>query len=144
MRVTRYLIGIFVVLFTFSTVIAQEQGEGSRRERPARGERRGFNPEQMIQAYKERLNLTDKQVDQLKEIFKESREKMIALREDDSMDRRQRMEAMMKMREDQNEEIKKMLTEEQLKTYEAYLKERQERRGRRNPPGEGERRGRDS
>ena len=71
MRITRYLIGIFVVLFTFSTVIAQEQGEGSRRERPARGERRGFNPEQMIQAYKERLNLTDKQVEQLKEIFKE-------------------------------------------------------------------------
>jgi Spy/CpxP family protein refolding chaperone len=54
------------------------------------GGRRGGNPQQMLERMKERLNLTDEQVGKLQGILQGQREKMMALRNDDSLSQEDR------------------------------------------------------
>jgi periplasmic protein CpxP/Spy len=122
-------IGILLVIFTLATTLGMSQPR-----------ERNFDPEKLAkrqtEQIKETVDLTGDQEKQVYALNIESGKKMRALRE--KMQDGGRAEGMREMvekiRKEQNEKMKKILTEEQWGKYEEYLKERrarQERRSRR-------------
>lgn len=116
----------------------------SQQEFSNRGDRRGagnFDPEaranRQIEQMKEQLDLTDDQVNELHEIMMEGFENMRNIREE-MQDPNGGFEGMreqfMEMREQQDEKIKAILSDEQREKYEAS---REEMRGRRRERGFG-------
>lgn len=100
-----------------------------------RGGMRNMNPEerakQQTAQLKEVLGLNKEQEKKVYDLNIESGKKMQKMREEMggggfSDDMRQKMT---QMREDQNKEMKKILTAEQYTKYEKYLEERRSRRG---------------
>ena len=57
------------------------------------------------------------------------------MRDSGNMDRETMREKMGALREEQNKEMEKVLDKDQMKEYEAYLKEQAERRAQRRGPG---------
>jgi protein CpxP len=82
---------------------------------PAGGRRAGAAAQ--MQRMKDKLNLTDDQVSQVKQIMKDQRSQGQALRQDDSLsndDRRAKMQGLMKTTHDK---IRALLTDDQQKIY---------------------------
>lgn len=107
-------------------------------------QRFNFNPEEMAkrqaEQIKEACSLSKEQYDKVLQLFVESGKKMQAER--DSLAKageqpRMDMEAFRARQEKQNEELKKILTEEQYSKYEEYQKQRRQRFG--NGQGGGQR-----
>lgn len=123
-----------VLLFAFVlTAVSMAQGR----------EQRNFDPKEMAKRQTEELTKTlDLNKDQQKKVLalnNEMGEKMSAMREDmrdGGGDREAMREKMNKLRDEQNKEMKKILTEDQYKKYEKYLEERRARRGQGRPGGE--------
>lgn len=101
----------------------------------SRGEQREFNPENMAkrqtEELKEKLGLDKAQEKKVYELNLESGKKMAAMRGDMQMgggDRDKMREKFGKLRDDQNKEMKKVLSEDQYTKYEKYLEERRAQR----------------
>jgi Spy/CpxP family protein refolding chaperone len=95
----------------------------------AQNERRGRTPEVRVAAMKESLKLSDEQVAKIKPIFAKSQEKTRALREDQSLSQEDRRTKMQEIFKSVEEELKPILTAEQLAKYkEDAEKRRQQRR----------------
>ncbi|MGC4102247.1 hypothetical protein [Ferruginibacter sp.] len=77
---------------------------------------------------KTRLNLTDKQVAQLKTQRETMIAKLKAIKENDSMDRTAKKEKLASLRAEMKESNKKIFTDEQLKKMEEMRKERMDKR----------------
>jgi Spy/CpxP family protein refolding chaperone len=81
---------------------------------------------------KSRLNLTDKQVTQIQDIFTKAREEMAKKREDNMGDRDAMMKAMKENNDKTYSEIEKVLTPEQSKIFQQikadWIKRAEERR----------------
>lgn len=100
-----------------------------------------FSPEDMarrqIEMIGEFVTFTEGQEEKLMEVFKKSGEKMTEMRQgksfrDMSDEERQEMRSKMEtINAERDKEIKAMLSEEQQKQYEDYLKEMQQRRSER-------------
>ena len=101
------------------------------------GQQRNFDPEEMAKRQtaqiKEKCGLDAAQEKKVHELLLTNSKKMQAEREKimgaggpPSEDMRAKMQ---KMRDDQNTEMKKILTAEQYKSYEKYLEERRAQRG---------------
>lgn len=119
-----------VMLLGVSTTMAQNW----------RGRGGDFNPKdaakRQTETLKEELGLNKDQEKKVYAITLEGMEKMQAMREEMQGGFSEEMrEKMMKVREDQNKEMKKVLTEKQWEKYEKYLEERRARRGQRGPGG---------
>lgn len=142
----RIAIILSLVLSVFT--LSAQRGDGGQRgsqhnngERPSTEERQAQELAQMTKV----LSLTPDQIVSLKEKqnkLTEDIEKKRANLTKDS-DRKVVREEMMKMREQYNVDVKKLLTDEQKVKYETYLKEREskmkERQGQGQRPGDGER-----
>ena len=87
-------------------------------DRPPPG-RRGQNPQQMVQMMKERLSLTDDQVTKLQAIVKDQREKVMALRNDQSLSQDDRRTKAMDLMKDSRAQIRALLTPDQQKIFDA-------------------------
>ncbi len=103
----------------------------------AQGRGGGMNPAEMIQQYKDSLNLSDLQVDSVKTIFKEFLPKQMELRQNQDMSREERMAKMKEINDQRNARMKAVLTDEQFKK----LQEMEERRRQRMMQGGGGRGG---
>ena len=124
----------FLVLFAmlFATIsMAQDRGMGN------------FDPKEMAKRQTEELTKTlDLNKDQQKKVLDlnlKQAEQMQAMRDDmrnSGGDREAMRDKMMKLREEQNKEMKKVLTESQYKKYEKYLEERRNMRGQEGPGGQ--------
>ena len=124
----------FLVLFAmlFATIsMAQDRGMGN------------FDPKEMAKRQTEELTKTlDLNKDQQKKVLDlnlKQAEKMQAMREEmrnGGGDREAMRGKMMQLREEQNKEMKKVLTESQYKKYEKYLEERRNMRGQGGPGGQ--------
>jgi Spy/CpxP family protein refolding chaperone len=112
-----------LILTTFTFTLISCAGESPDRRYGSR-----MSPEQRAAQLKDALDLTSEQTKQIEQIFIESREKMLKIREDFQGDRSQMRELMMDNREEVDGRIEEILTEEQKVTYEAYKQEREERR----------------
>lgn len=121
-------IGILVtaLVLGITTIVAQP-----------RGGQREFNPEDMAKRQTERLDeeldLSKDQEKKVYEISLEAGKKMGELRGQMRDGGFQSVrDEMGEIREQQNEKMKKVLTEAQWKKYEKYLEERRDRRGQGN------------
>ena len=123
-----------VLLFLAFNVNAQQRGP---RERPT--------PEQQATRMVERLNqelkLTDKQQTELKTWFTDSFKKRNEAFEKNRENREAMRSQMQKDREETEAELKKVLTEEQYKTYKANEEKRQKERQQRGQGHQGGNRG---
>jgi Spy/CpxP family protein refolding chaperone len=114
------LLGICLILFARNSLAQGWQQRGQQMQ-AAR-----------MDTLKSRLNLTDKQVTKIQDIFAKSREKMARMRDENMGDR----DAMMKAVKDNNDqtysEIEKVLTPEQNKIFQGikanWIKRAEERR----------------
>ena len=126
-------LGLLLLSVFVFTVVSTAQDRGQR----------NFDPKEMAKRQTEELTkVLDLNKDQQKKVLElntEAGEKMSAMRNDmmsGGGDREAMREKMMKIREDQNKEMKKILTEDQYKKYEKYLEERRSQRGQRGPGGQ--------
>ena len=94
----------------------------AKRARPAAAGLRG----ERVAPLKEQLGLTDEQVQKLKPILAKDREKLTALRNDTTLTQEQRMAKMKELQKSSEEEIKPILTPEQLEKYKAGQEKRRE------------------
>ena len=115
---------VFSILFAAISIqaLAQEKGERTRRARPDR--------EQMITAMKERLELNEKQVAKIREIFKSSREEMVKLRGENAEANEEQREKFRELRQKQQRDVNAVLTEEQRKELKEWREEQRRRRRR--------------
>ncbi len=123
---------LLLAVFVFTAVsMAQDRGP------------RNFDPKEMAKRQTDELTeVLDLNKDQQKKVLElntEAGEKMSAMRGEmmnGGGDREAMREKMTKIREDQNKEMKKILTEDQYKKYEKYLEERRSQRGQGRPGGQ--------
>ncbi|SDM22009.1 hypothetical protein SAMN05421823_111141 [Catalinimonas alkaloidigena] len=93
---------------------------------------RGGGNRNLVTELKAELNLSDEQVTQLKEVHQKFQPQFQALRQDASMSRQAKMEKMKVLRDQEEAQIKALLTDEQYATYTEKMAERRaERRERR-------------
>lgn len=108
------------LLFTvsFSTIVAQPR----------------FDPKERAKELKERLKLDDKQTKQIEDIYAKQSEQMQGMFSGGG-DREQMRDQMMKLREETNKKIEKILTDKQKAEYKKYQEEMQARRQQMRPGG---------
>jgi Spy/CpxP family protein refolding chaperone len=95
----------------------------------APGGRRGGNPQQMLERLKDRLNLTDDQVAKVQGILQGQRDKMMALRNDDSLSQEDRRAKAMDLMKGAREQIRAILTPDQQKIFDTMPNMMRGRRG---------------
>jgi Spy/CpxP family protein refolding chaperone len=82
---------------------------------------------------KETLGLTPEQVEKIKPLLEKDREKLTALREDTTTSREQKGEKMREILKSSMEEIKPILTPEQLEKWKAEMEKRRAEREKNKP-----------
>ena len=107
-----------------SSLLTDDQKAQINKSREERVNRRGERAKEGFDRMKTRLNLTDDQAAQLKQSRSGMAEKMKAIRENQSLTDVQRKEQVQELRKKQQESLKTILTEDQLKR----LHEKQVRR----------------
>ncbi len=140
---------VFLVMVLVSTlVISCNNGGNNSQQMPfGRGNGMGpgnFDPQAMvdrqIEEMDETLDLSDDQEKQIREIMEENFENMAAMREDmqNSGGGFEGMrEQMQKVREEQDNKMKEVLSDEQWEKYQVMQEERRSRRGQGGPGGQG-------
>ncbi len=120
-------IGLLLMIVLFGTTMLMAQNRDGQRR---------LDPKEMAkkqtEELKEALDLDEKQETQIYAINLNSAEKMSAMREEmrsSDGDRDSMREKMGKLRNEQNEEMKKVLSEEQYEKYQKYLEERRKQLG---------------
>jgi len=111
---------MLILVFTFSLSLINCSEDNDRRS-----QRR--SPEENAKLLREKLNLTDEQTKQVEKIYINLKEERTKARENFDGDRRQLREIMMKYREKTNQQIEEILNENQIKIFQEYLGEQQER-----------------
>ena len=129
-------LGLLLVVVLLGTTITMAQNRGGQRN---------MDPEDMAKSQteelKEKLGLDEDQEKKVYDLNLKSANKMVAMREEmrgGNGDRDAMREKMMDLREEQNKDMKKILTDDQYKKYEKYVEER--RNNMRNRGGGGQRR----
>ena len=121
---------------TTSTEVEPSTTVESRSTRPNNPRAPGGGMREARQEMLAALNLTDEQRPQFDAIVKKYRDELQALRQSNSGDRRSMMMQARELMDKQKEELKTVLTDEQMKTYEEHFAQmRQGMRGGR--PGGG-------
>jgi hypothetical protein len=110
---------LFVLLFAFLTVSVVSNAQ--------QGGGRGMSPEAMIDALKDSLNLSGKQVDSIKVIFKEFLPKLMEIRQNQDMSREDKMAKSKELNDARNARIKAVLTDDQFKKYQEMEERRRQR-----------------
>lgn len=81
-----------------------------------------------IEEHKERLNLTEEQVADLKSLKEKMKPQFEEIRKDESLTKSDKMRAQADLLDERKEEVEKILDDEQLEELEKIRKEVQERR----------------
>jgi galactokinase/mevalonate kinase-like predicted kinase len=109
---------LMILAIGISSVFAQQRG----------GERKDQTPEQQVERLNQAVDLTEIQQEELLLIFTDSKSKADEIRSSLTMDEGE--QALKDLRKETYEQVKTVLTEEQLTTLEAKRKEmRGQRRG---------------
>ncbi len=114
------VIGLFlVILISTVSVFAQKDQRGKR----------GGDPTQRCEKMITELKLDEKQAAEFRKINTEFREKMMQERKAVEADRQKMREQMKTLRNDRDEQLKKILTDEQYKQYQEKQNVPQKRKG---------------
>src|SRR3546814_21672 len=133
MNAKKFVLFSMLLVAVSLQALGQQRGESQRR---GEGQRGRPGNERMVEAMKERLDLSDDQVTKLKEIYKKSADEFRKLREETAEENHDRREEFRKLRNKQQEEVSTLLTEEQLKELKKWREERQSQRRRPRPKPE--------
>ncbi len=108
----------------------QQQGPPAdgQMQGPMRGGQRGMDPERRVEMMQRRLELNDSQTAQVRQIFKESRAQMEAMRANASMAPEDRRAQMMTLHQGEQSRIRAVLTQEQQAKFDAMRERMRERR----------------
>lgn len=126
-------LGLLLLSVIVFATVAMAQNQGQRSFDPK--ERAKRQTEELTKA----LGLNKDQAKKVLELNTKMGEKMSAMwseARNGGGDREAMREKMTKVREEQNTEMKKILTEDQYKKYEKYLEEQRARRGQGRPGGQ--------
>lgn len=123
-----------IVLGSSLSVFAQEKG---RRPQGQKGE----DPAKRIEKIAKELNLDETKTKEFQKINTEFMEKMRSEMSTSKEDRAKAREKMESLRKDRDEQIKKMLTEEQYKKYQEIEKKNQKQMQQGRKQGDGKNRG---
>lgn len=135
----RIVFSVLVLVIALATSCNQSSNSNSQSGSESGGGmgRGNFNPEELVDRQmtemKETLDLSGKQEKQMRELMLENFDNMSKMREKSGGDREAIREQMQQLREEQNNKIKEILTEEQWEKYEAFEAERRSRRGQGRP-----------
>ncbi|MEN8116775.1 MAG: hypothetical protein ABFS16_07330 [Bacteroidota bacterium] len=120
-------LGLLLIIAILGTTVAMAQNRGQR----------SFDPEEMAKRQTESLKeVLDLKKDQEKKVYElnlKAGKDMTKAREKAGGDREAMYEKMREIRDEQNKEMKKILSDSQWKKYEKYLEERRQRRGQGRP-----------
>jgi Spy/CpxP family protein refolding chaperone len=94
-----------------------------------------MDPKERVKELSKRLNLTEKQIKQIEDIFTQQSEAMQELFASSGGDREFMRDEMMKLREETNKKVEKVLNEKQKVEYKKILEEQQARRQQQRPMG---------
>jgi anion-transporting ArsA/GET3 family ATPase len=121
-----------------SGIIYAQEGEGKshKGQRPAERLTVEERAKEQADRLKKDLELTDTQYESVKEINLKYAKKAEEVFKNNEEDRSKHMECLKKNQEEQNLELKAVLTEAQYTKYEEQLKARKEKRGGKHPRGE--------
>jgi Spy/CpxP family protein refolding chaperone len=109
----------------FSTLHAEPgSGGGGPGKEPGNPEKRRA---QMMERLQQELGLTPEQVEKIEQAGAEERAKVAKLREDTSLTREQKIEAMRASRHHMDEAIREVLTPEQQAKFDKMIQERKEK-----------------
>ncbi len=109
MKKITLLIGLLVAV---NILLAQDRREAAREKAKVK-----------IEEYKERLELTEDQIAELKKLREGAKPELEAIRNDDSKSRSEKMRAQADIMENQEAEVAKILNEDQLAELEVIKKE---------------------
>jgi periplasmic protein CpxP/Spy len=84
---------------------------------------RPFDPQHQVQMLTKKLNLTADQQQQLLPILTARNQQIQSIRNDNSLSRKDRHEKMLAVREDSQNKIKALLTQDQQQTYEQMVQQ---------------------
>ncbi len=126
MKTTHLVSSLALAALLASPIFASAQEQGERR-----GSR---SPEEQVKAMKESLKITDEQAEKLKPVFAKVQEKQKALRDDTNLSQEDRRSKMREIYAGVGEELKPILTPEQL----AKWKEEREKRRAERAKGSGQ------
>jgi len=115
-------------LFVYSLALAGLLAVPTLASAQNRGAR---TPEERVAAMKESLKLSDEQVAKIKPILVKNQEKTKALREDQNLSQDDRRAKMQEIGKSVEEELKPILTPEQLAKYKEDAEKRRQQRGQR-------------
>lgn len=144
-RFSFFVMAILMVFSVSCNKLKQNNQEQQQQMGPGGMGGGNFDPaafiDRQMEELKEGLQLSEDQEKQVREIITSGFETMRNAREEmqDNGDREAIREKMQQMREEQNQKIKAVLSEEQFTKYEQIQQERRERM-RQNGGGQGERR----
>lgn len=134
----RIAFSMWVLFIVLATSCNQGSNQNSKSTIGSGGERgqENFDPEtianRQVEQLNEALNLSKEQQKQIHDVMIESFENMQKVREDlqkDGGDFSGMREQMQKMREDQNEKMRSILSDEQWQKYQDYQQEMRSKRG---------------
>lgn len=115
----RYFMLVLLFLVSISAVIGQPR----------------MDPKERVKELKERLNLNDKQTKQIEDILVKQSEEMRAIFSGGGGDREAMRDKMMKLRDESNKKVEKVLNDKQKAEYKKYQEEMQARRQQMRPMG---------
>jgi len=106
--------------------------EGGHMGHGGRGGREGrMDPNQRVKMLSEKLNLTKDQQSKVKDVFTSQQKQMQSLMQDQSMSREDKRSKFEQMRSDTDSQVRAVLTGDQQQKFDALLKDREQRTGKR-------------
>ncbi len=118
-------------LVAIAALLALAPGSQAQSTTNAPGGRRAGmrGVEAQVTALNEHLKLTDEQKPKIKTLLEEQNKKITELRGDSAVSQEDRRAKMQAIRADTSKKMKEVLTADQFKKYEEFLKERRNNRG---------------
>jgi periplasmic protein CpxP/Spy len=126
------LVLLAVVALSLGAFAQDDQGGGPR---GGRGGRQMPSVDDQVGSIKQAVNLSDEQAGKVHDILQAQRDKAQQMMQDSSVSRDDRRAKMQALREDSNNQIRALLSDDQKKSYDSYLKQQRENRRRDNGGG---------
>lgn len=107
----KYIVAACILAVGFSAPLVRAEDAPATKKDHAKGP--GGGPGERINAMKEKLGLTDAQVEQIKPIIQDEAQALKALKEDTSVEMKDKKAKMMEIRKSHQDQINAILTPEQ-------------------------------
>ena len=126
MKTTTFIISALLIFFSFGVEAQNHHEEGQGHQQHQCGPRERMTPEQMVAQMKTELKLDEKQEKQVSDLFSDNFKKRNELFQKYRDNRDSLMFYNQKMEKEQNASLKKILNEEQYKTYITNLEKKKQ------------------